>query len=290
LPENIGNLTRLNQLYLHDNQLTVLPESISELGKLKELDISGNQIRSLPQSMSGLTNLVELNICYNPLTDLSILQTLPRLKHVIFLGEWIHLHRRYWTKFSEWKSEWILDEKSGRVRSILIRQFGLDRILTDLANIFEPDESNLELKTTESVKEIDNLTQLKISWMLNVNLPRRYWRKFSEWKAEWLLDEKNAEIRRRLIEHIGYERICDELGAIAIDIWQEYTLLKIDNIQIVYQGWKEVGKEPMMLLKMTCPSTAHIHILRVPPDMTSAEAAIVWVNHGIHPSKFSVQT
>jgi leucine-rich repeat protein SHOC2 len=46
----------------------------------------------------------------------------------------------------------------------------------------------------------------------------------------------------------------------------------------------------MMLLKMTCPSTAHIHILRVPPNMTSAEAAIVWVNHGIHPAQFSIQT
>jgi hypothetical protein len=38
------------------------------------------------------------------------------------------------------------------------------------------------------------------------------------------------------------------------------------------------------------PSTGHIHILRVPPEMTSAEAAITWVNHGIHPDEFSVQT
>ena len=49
-------------------------------------------------------------------------------------------------------------------------------------------------------------------------------------------------------------------------------------------------REPMILLKMTCPSTGHIHILRVPPDLTSAEAAITWVNHGIHPDEFIVQT
>jgi leucine-rich repeat protein SHOC2 len=48
--------------------------------------------------------------------------------------------------------------------------------------------------------------------------------------------------------------------------------------------------EPLVMLKMTCPSTGHIHILRVPPKMTSAEAAITWVNHGIHPDKFSIQT
>jgi leucine-rich repeat protein SHOC2 len=289
VPPVITHLTRLSHLSLKENKLTDLPENIDRLSKLKQLDVSENQITKLPKSMGKLANLSQLYLSGNRITNLSILQTLPKLKHADFVVIQ-NLPPRYWAKFSEWKSEWILDERSRSVRYILIKQLGLDRILTDLANIFEPDESNLELKTTESVKGIDNLTQLKVSWMLDVNLPHRYWIKFSDWKAKWLLDEKNAEIRRRLIEHIGYERICDELGAIAIDIWQEYTLLKIDNIQIVYQGWKEVGKEPMMLLKMTCPSTAHIHILRVPPDMTSAEDAIVWVNHGIHPSKFSVQT
>nr|WP_264196540.1 hypothetical protein [Microseira wollei] len=41
---------------------------------------------------------------------------------------------------------------------------------------------------------------------------------------------------------------------------------------------------------MTCPSTGHIHALRVPPDMTSAREAIRWVNWGIDPEEFSVQT
>jgi hypothetical protein len=126
--------------------------------------------------------------------------------------------------------------------------------------------------------------------MFGVDLPRRYWTKFSEWKAEWLLDEENASIRRILIEQLGYEEICDKLGAVSIDSWQEYTLLKLDNMEIIYEGQKEIRREPMLLLKMTCPSTNHIHILRVPPEMTSAEAAITWVNHGIHPDEFAVQT
>jgi leucine-rich repeat protein SHOC2 len=41
---------------------------------------------------------------------------------------------------------------------------------------------------------------------------------------------------------------------------------------------------------MTCPSTGHIHLLRVPPEMQNAEAAIVWVNHGIHPDTIAIQT
>jgi leucine-rich repeat protein SHOC2 len=98
-----------------------------------------------------------------------------------------------------------------------------------------------------------------------------------------LLNEYNSEIRRVLIEQLGYERICNELGANTIDIWREYTLLEISSVE-------SIDREPMVLLKMTCPSTQHIHILRVPPEMTSAEVAITWVNHGIHPDEFAVQT
>jgi internalin A len=83
-----------------------------------------------------------------------------------------------------------------------------------------------------------------------------------------------------LIERIGYDRLCCELQAVELDTWQEYTLLEIDNADV----------EPIYLLKMTCPSTGHIHALRVPPDVESAKEAIRWVNWDIDPEKFSVQT
>jgi len=100
------------------------------------------------------------------------------------------------------------------------------------------------------------------------------------WQAEWLLSESNAELRRVLIERIGYDRICQQLPAVELDSWQEYTLLKIDNADV----------EPIYLLKMTCPSTGHIHALRVPPNLRSAQKAIRWVNWGTDPKEFGVQT
>ncbi len=41
---------------------------------------------------------------------------------------------------------------------------------------------------------------------------------------------------------------------------------------------------------MTCPSTDYIHILRVPPGITSAREAIKWVNWGIDPEQFDIET
>lgn len=114
-----------------------------------------------------------------------------------------------------------------------------------------------------------------------VRLPKAYGRvNPQQWQPQWLLTEANAEIRRVLIQGIGYSKICQELGAIELDSWQEYSLLKIENLD----------REPIHLLKMTCPSTASVHILRVPPNITLAREAIRWIDWDIDPTEFSVQT
>jgi hypothetical protein len=115
-----------------------------------------------------------------------------------------------------------------------------------------------------------------------VILPEKYGKIHpNQWQANWILAETNAELRRVLIQGIGYARICQELQAVELDSWQEYTLLKIAA---------DADVEPIVLLKMTCPSTGHIHALRVPPAMISAREAVCWINHGINPEDFAVQT
>jgi hypothetical protein len=104
---------------------------------------------------------------------------------------------------------------------------------------------------------------------------------YTELCSRAYLEEENAELRRVLIEGIGYDRICKELQAQVLDPWQEYTLLCIDT---------EVDVEPIHLLKMTCPSTGKIHVLRVPPQINSARVAIRWINWDKDAQKFSVQT
>ncbi|MBD2452202.1 hypothetical protein H6G76_34905 [Nostoc sp. FACHB-152] len=115
-----------------------------------------------------------------------------------------------------------------------------------------------------------------------INLPEKYGQAHpTNWRAEWLLEQRNAELRRVLIQGIGYERIYQQLQAKEYDRWQEYTLLQIES---------EVDVEPIHLLKMTCPSTGFTHVLRVPPDISSARESIRWVNWGIDPTEFAVQS
>ncbi len=49
-------------------------------------------------------------------------------------------------------------------------------------------------------------------------------------------------------------------------------------------------EEPIHLLKMTCPSTGNIYVIRVPPNIRSARQAIRWINWGTDPKQFTVQT
>ena len=115
-----------------------------------------------------------------------------------------------------------------------------------------------------------------------VHLPPKYGAVHPNlWQAAWILSEPNAEFRRILIVGIGYSRICQELDAVVLDSWREYTLLRIEQ---------PIDIEPVLLLKMTCPSTHSIHATRVPPHLTTAREAIRWMNWEIDPEDFSVET
>ncbi|MEO1186312.1 MAG: DUF6745 domain-containing protein, partial [Cyanobacteria bacterium J06636_27] len=115
-----------------------------------------------------------------------------------------------------------------------------------------------------------------------VALPEQYGNVHpNQWEAKWLLSENNSELRRILIQAIGYNRICDELKAIKLNSFREYDLIKIDA---------EADVEPIVLLKMICPSTGYTHVLRVPPNMESAREAITWINWGVDPQNFAVES
>ena len=117
---------------------------------------------------------------------------------------------------------------------------------------------------------------------LGMRIPEKYGKIHPEhWDSQWLLSENNVALRRVLIQGIGYARICQELGTVELDSWREYTLLKINA---------DLDSEPVHLLKMTCPSTGLVHALRVPPQIKSSHAAISWVNWGIPPEDFLIET
>jgi len=87
-----------------------------------------------------------------------------------------------------------------------------------------------------------------------------------------ILGHRNQEIRRVMIERIGYERFFEAAQAKMLDRDQdaggERQLLQVDL--------PDQGEEPIVCVSVHCPSTSRRFILRVPPRVRSCHEAVAW--------------
>lgn len=86
-----------------------------------------------------------------------------------------------------------------------------------------------------------------------------------------ILNTENVELRRVLIERLGYGTFLQQVGGVVRDQDRDAG----GNRQLVCIALDD--DEPLMALKVTCPSTGHTHILRVPPYMRSCHQAAAWI-------------
>ena len=70
VPLEIGQLSALEELYLHDNQLAELPLEISQLSALEALSLDNNQLTTLPLEVTKIPALTTLAVAHNQLTTL----------------------------------------------------------------------------------------------------------------------------------------------------------------------------------------------------------------------------
>ena len=70
LPDDIGALTNLTQLYIPGTSVSVLPDSICNLTRMTSMTISYTPISKLPENFANLTQLRRLNISYTNITSI----------------------------------------------------------------------------------------------------------------------------------------------------------------------------------------------------------------------------
>ena len=87
---------------------------------------------------------------------------------------------------------------------------------------------------------------------------------------EEFIATRNVEHRRVMAERIGLERIFSEAN------------VKLLDSDIDYSGERQLlrltlnSDEPIVVVKVICPSTGRVYFLRVPPDCTNIQNAIAW--------------
>ncbi len=92
---------------------------------VRELHLSHSRLTSIPESLGKLINLQWFCIDSDKLTTLAPLQSLTQKYLDVEYFDTV-LPRRYWTKFSDWQPEWLLDEDNTEIRRTLIQQIGFD--------------------------------------------------------------------------------------------------------------------------------------------------------------------
>lgn len=115
-----------------------------------------------------------------------------------------------------------------------------------------------------------SLAEASLRWR-NVRIDGRIAFRPETITAKESLAEKNAELRRVLIERMGYLRFAEEAGARVVDEDRDpggaRQLLRIELQE----------DEPLVGLSCLCPSTGRRYFLRVPPKTKSCHQAAAWM-------------
>lgn len=95
-----------------------------------------------------------------------------------------------------------------------------------------------------------------------------------------ILDQQNVEVRRVMMEMIGFDRFARESEMKVLDTWVdgggvECRLLRIDL----------EDDEPIVLYEWCCPSTLKRGVLRVDPQCESCKQAVAWT-FGVDPQDY----
>jgi leucine-rich repeat protein SHOC2 len=235
LPESIGQLTNLTWLDLRTNQLTTLPDSIGHLTSLDSLDLSENRLTNLPDSFNHLTNLQLLQLSNNQFT--SVPESVGQLINLKYLA----LDTNQLINLPDFLGNLV------NLQSLNIQNNQLTILpawLTKLKKLRKITLDNNPLTDLTILQSLPNLAEVIF---FDLDLPQRYWIEIDKWQPKWLLDERRSRIQQLLVEKIGYERICQELGSAYIPEIERIRNFKeqfsIEELQSL--DWKALEQQPL---------------------------------------------
>jgi hypothetical protein len=89
--------------------------------------------------------------------------------------------------------------------------------------------------------------------------------------AAEVLATPNVELRRVLLERMGYERFLAAAGARVLDVDEDPG----GERQLLTLPLR--GDEPLVCVAVRCPSTGRRYVIRVPPQTRTCRQAVAWI-------------
>ncbi|MGR3278478.1 DUF6745 domain-containing protein, partial [Acaryochloris marina NIES-2412] len=101
----------------------------------------------------------------------------------------------------------------------------------------------------------------------------------NQWQAQWILDEKDANLKKVLMLTIGAVRLCQELSLFEVDTQKNYTLFKIENS----------GLAETYILRKTRLGSDKIYAVFIPWHANSIESAMQYASYHYSQEDFPIQ-
>ena len=101
-------------------------------------------------------------------------------------------------------------------------------------------------------------------------------------RAEWVLAESNAEVKRKLIEAMGADRLFSQVKAVVAH-------QDIDGCnnprQLVRFQLADTETGYLQAVRVVCPTTGRVYYLGVPPTVKTCQEAVA-STFGIKPDEY----
>lgn len=93
-----------------------------------------------------------------------------------------------------------------------------------------------------------------------------------------ILNERNAEVRRVMLERMGYERFLLESGSVPVHQDETGSLYRVTDITETGARWEPEALTLVHVINSTPEpdGTRRRYVLRVPPAMRTAREAVAW--------------
>lgn len=290
---NTGDIKVDGFLDLRSTQITSIEANIV----CDDLDASGTPLQAI-------RGRLQVNSTIN-LADCKRLETLPEklkcgslnLRDCTYLGQlpekldtWF-LDLTGCTRFSKWPKEGNVQRGNLLLRNCIeVQQLPswVGRIAQlDLAGCVQLESVPEAYQVTHwidvggtNISELpDSLGDVNLRWR-GVPVSRRIAFEPESIVASDIIGETNAEVRRVMIERMGYLRFAKEANARSLDQdtdpggQRELLFIELND------------DEPLVGLSCSCPSTGRHYFLRVPPDTKTCHQAAAWLAGFDDPSKY----
>ncbi len=179
LPESVGELTNLQNLYLVGNRIRELPESFSNLKSLNFLNIVGIPLEIFPENFKNLSNLQTLSFDADTLKSFpSVIVELVSLRD-LYIWDWgkvtalpdSFIKLRNLEKLTIFTEELELPENFGNLKSLKILYLTgtikkeIPKSFWELENLVELNLSSIKNLTNlpEEIKHLRKLEVLKLN-------------------------------------------------------------------------------------------------------------------------------